>query len=100
LNVTETRQLEPAGTELSQEFATMVNGPVAVIEVILSASKLELESVTVCGAEIAPTWTLPNDREVGETVGVTMMPVPDTVIDCVGVTALSVTMIVPVVNPV
>jgi hypothetical protein len=100
LNVTETWQLELAGTEPSQEFATMANGPLIVIEVKVTGTTLELESVTVCGAEIVPMWTLPNDSEVGETVGVTMMPVPDTVIDCVGVTALSVTMIVPVVNPV
>jgi hypothetical protein len=100
LNVTETWQLELAGTELSQVFATMANGPVIVVEVMLSATRLELESVTVCDGEMVSTWTLPNDREAGDTVGVTMMPIPDNVIVCVGVTASSVTMIVPLLLPV
>ena len=81
-------------------MAVMAYGPLTVIEVKVTATKLELESVTVCGAEIVPTWTLPNDREVGETVGVTMTPTPDNESVCVGVTALSVTMMVPVLCPV
>ncbi len=96
LNVTETWQVELAGTELSQVLAVMAYGPLTVIEVKVKVTKLELESVTVCGGEIVSTWTLPNDREVGDTVGVTMMPTPDNVIVCVGIYALSVTMIVPV----
>ena len=46
-----------------------------VIEVMLSATRLELESVTVCGGEMVSTPSiLPNDRGVGDTVGVAMMP--------------------------
>jgi hypothetical protein len=99
-NVTETWQLELASTEMPQVFATMANGPVTVVEVMLSATRLELESVTVSGEEIVSTWTLPNDKEAGDTVGVTMMPIPDNVIVCVGVTELSVTTIVPLLLPV
>jgi len=45
------------------------------------------------------TWTLPYVSDFGDTVGVTMIPTPDNVIVCVGVTALSVTMIFPVLVP-
>jgi hypothetical protein len=69
------------------------------IEVKVTATTFELESVTVCGAEIVLTWTLPYDRVFGETVGVTMIPVPDKVIVCVAGVALSVTMIFPVLVP-
>ena len=71
-----------------------------MIEVMLSATRLELESVTVSGEEMVSTWTLPNDREAGDTVGVTMMPIPDNVSVCVGVTELSVTMIFPLLLPI
>jgi hypothetical protein len=43
---------------------------------------LELLSVTVCGAEIVSTWTLPNGTTFGDTVGVTILPSPTTVIFC------------------
>ena len=56
-------------------------------------------SVTVFAGETLPTWTLPNDSDFGDSVGVTMVPTPDTVIDCVGVTALSLTTTVPVIVP-
>ena len=81
-------------------MAVMAYGPLVVIEVKVTATRLELESVTVCGSEMVSTWTFPNDREVGDTVGVTMMPIPDNESVCVGVTALSVTMMVPVLCPV
>jgi hypothetical protein len=45
------------------------------------------------------TWTLPYVSDFGDTAGVTMIPTPDNVIVCVGVTALSVTMISPVLVP-
>ena len=66
----------------------------------MTATALELESVTVCGAEMVFTWTLPYDRVFGDTVGVTMMPTPDTEYDCVGMYALSVTTIFAVLVPV
>ena len=72
LNVTETWQLELAGTEPSQLFAVMTNGPLIVIDVKVTGTTLELVSVTVLAGEMVPTSTLPNDREVGDTVGVTM----------------------------
>ena len=72
LNVTETSQLELAGTEPSQLFAVMTNGPLIVIDVKVTGTTLELVSVTVLAGEMVPTSTLPNDREVGDTVGVTM----------------------------
>jgi hypothetical protein len=59
----------------------------------LTATALEFESVTVCGAETVLIWTFPYDRRVGDTVGVTMIPVPDSEIDCVGMYASSVTTI-------
>ena len=100
LNVTETWQLEFAGTEAPQPFAVMTYGALAVIEVKVTATALELESITVCAAEMVSTSTLPYDREVGDTVGVTMMPTPDRLIVCVGVTALSLTTTFPVLVPV
>jgi hypothetical protein len=100
LNVTETWQVELAGTELPQVLVVMAYGPLTAIEVKVTATTLELESVTVCGGEMVSTRTFPNDREVGNTVGVTMMPTPDNVIVCVGTYALSVTTIVPVLLPV
>ena len=48
----------------------MANGPLVVIDVKVTGTTLELVSVTVFGAEIVPTWTLPNEREVGDKVGV------------------------------
>jgi hypothetical protein len=65
----------------------------------VTATALELESVTVFGAEIVLTWTLPYDRVFGETVGVTMMPVPDMTIVCVAGVALSVTTTFPLLVP-
>jgi len=99
LNVTETWQLELAATDEPQVFAVMAYGALAVIEVKVTATALELESVTVCGAETVSTWTLPNGSVFGDTVGVTMMPAPDSEIVWVGVTALSVTTTVPVLVP-
>src|SRR5580692_10478250 len=91
LNVTETWQLELAATDEPQVFAVMAYGALAVIEVKVTATSFELESVTVCGAEIVSTWTLPNGSVFGDTVGVTMMPAPDSETVWVGVTASSVT---------
>ena len=91
LNVTETWQVELAGTEPSQLLEVIANGPLVAIELKVTATAFELVRVTVCGAEIVPTWTFPYDRWVGERVGVTMMPVPDTAIDCVVTSASSVT---------
>ena len=62
LNVTETWQVEFAGTEEPQLFEVMAYGPLVAIELKVTATMLELESVTVCGAEIVLTWTLPYDR--------------------------------------
>lgn len=70
LNVTDTWQVEFAGTEPSQVFAVIAYGPLVAIDVKVTGTTLELVSVTVCGAEIVPTWTLPNEREVGDKVGV------------------------------
>jgi hypothetical protein len=100
LNVTETWQLEFAATEAPQLFALMTYGLLAVIEVKVTATTFELESVAVCDGEIVSTSTLPYDREVGDTVGVTMMPTPDRLIVCVGVTASSVTTTFPVLLPI
>jgi hypothetical protein len=99
LNVTETWQLELAATDDPQVFAVMAYGALAVIEVKVTATAFELESVTVCGAEIVSTWTLPNGSVFGDTVGVTMMPAPDSETVWVGVTASSVTTTVPVLLP-
>src|SRR5580692_9219223 len=99
LNVTETWQLELAATDEPQVFAVMAYGALAVIEVKATATAFELESVTVCGAEIVSTWTLPNGSVFGDTVGVTMMPAPDSETVWVGVTASSVTTTVPVLLP-
>ncbi len=73
LKVTETWQLEFAGTDEPQLFAVIAYGPLVAIEVKLTATALEFESVTVCGGEIVLTWTLPYIRDFGETVGVTMI---------------------------
>lgn len=93
LNVTEIWHIDFAGTEAPQLFAAIANGPLVAIEEKLTATALELESVTVCGAEMVFTWTLPNDRDFGDTVGVTMVPTPDAEIDCVAMYASSVTTI-------
>ena len=66
----------------------------------VTGTAFELVSVTVCGGEIVPTWTLPYERCVGERVGVKMMPVPETGTDWVVDTALSVTTIFAVTAPV
>ena len=100
LNVTETWQVEFAGTEPSQLLAVIANGPLVAIEVKVTGTAFELVRVTVCGAEIVPTCTFPNERRVGERVGVTMMPFPDTVTDCVVISALSVTTIFAATIPV
>ena len=55
LNVTETSQVEFAGTEPSQLFAVIANGPLVAIEVKVTGTTLELVSVTVCGGETVPT---------------------------------------------
>src|SRR5580704_19051607 len=99
LNVTETWQLELAATDEPQVFAVMAYGALAVIEVKVTATSFELESVTVCGAEVVSTWTLPNGSVFGDTVGVTMMPAADREAVWVGVTASSVTSTVPVLLP-
>jgi hypothetical protein len=99
LNVTETWQLELAATDDPQEFAVMAYGALAVMELKVTATVFELESVTVCGAEVVSTWTLPNGSVFGDTVGVTTMPAPDSETVWVGVTALSVTTTVPVLVP-
>jgi len=66
----------------------------------VTGTALELVSVTVCGGETVPTWTLPNESEVGDRVGVIMKPEPETGTVCVGIYALSVTVIFPVLLPV
>ena len=66
----------------------------------VTGTALELVSVTVCGGEIVPTSTLPNDREVGDRVGVMIKPTPDNETVCVGTYALSVTVTFPVLLPV
>lgn len=66
----------------------------------MTATMLELVSVTVCGGEMVWTWVSPYDRLVGDTVGVAMMPTPDNERVCVGVTALSVITTDPVIFPV
>jgi hypothetical protein len=55
LNVTETWHVEFAGTDAPQVFDAIANGPLVVIEVKVTATTLELESVTVCGGEIVST---------------------------------------------
>jgi hypothetical protein len=72
LNVTETWQLEFAGTDVPQLFAVIAKGPLVTIDVKVTATWLEFESVTVCGAEIVLTWTLPYDSVLGDTFGVMM----------------------------
>jgi len=62
LNVTETWQVEFAGTEPSQLFAVIANGPLVAIDVKVTATAFELVSVTVCGGEIVPTATFPYER--------------------------------------
>jgi hypothetical protein len=62
LNVTETWQVDFADTEESQLFEVMAYGPLVAIELKVTATALEFESVTVCCAEIVFTWTLPYDR--------------------------------------
>lgn len=71
LNVTETWHEELAGTEEPQLFAVIANGPLVAIDEKLTATALELLSVTVFGGDTVFTWTLPNNKEVGDTVGVT-----------------------------
>jgi hypothetical protein len=99
LKVTETWQLELAATDAPQPFAVMSNGPLVAIEVKVTATALEFDSVTVCAGETVLTWILPKLRDFGDTVGVSMTPTPDTPIVCVGVTASSVTTIFPVLAP-
>jgi hypothetical protein len=72
LNVTETWQLECAGTEEPQLFDAIAYGPLVAIDVNVTGTALELERVTVCGGETVLTWTLPYDRDFGDTVGVMM----------------------------
>jgi hypothetical protein len=91
LKVTETWQFELAGTEPSQVFADITNGPLVEIEVKLSAAALGLEIVTVCGAETVPTSTSPNGSEMGAAVTPAKMPVPESKILCLADIALSVT---------
>jgi len=62
LNVTETWQVDFAGTEVPQLFAVIAYGPLVAIEEKVTATALEFESVTVCGAETVLTWTLPYER--------------------------------------
>jgi hypothetical protein len=100
LKVTETWQLEFAATEVPQLFAVIAYDPLVAIELKVTATLLELESVTVCGADTLFTWTLPYDRVFGDTVGVARKPTPDRGTACVGVIALSVTVAVPVRVPV
>jgi hypothetical protein len=66
----------------------------------VTATALELVSVTVCGGEIVPTSILPYDKEVGDRVGVIMKPEPERGTVCVGIYALSVTVTFPVLLPV
>lgn len=66
----------------------------------VTGTALELVSVTVCDGETVPTWTLPNESEVGDKVGVMMKPVPERGTVCVGTYALSVTVTFPVLLPV
>ena len=62
LKVTDTWHCDFAGTEVPQLFAVIANGPLVAIEEKVTATALELESVTVCGAEMVLTWTFPYDR--------------------------------------
>lgn len=100
LKVTDTWQVEFAGTDAPQLLAVIANGPLVAIEEKLTACILELLRVTVFGGDTVPTCTLPNAREVGDTVGVARYPAPDRLIDCVVGVASSVTTAVPVVLPV
>ena len=98
LNVTETWQLEFAGTEPSQLFAAMTYGPLVAIDVKVTGTTLELVSVTV----LAARWYLPGlSRTTGSRRhgGSHDVAHSDTVIDCVGMYASSVTTIVPVSDP-
>ena len=70
------------------------------MDVKVTGTALELVSVTVCGGETVPTWTLPNESEVGDKVGVMMKPEPERGTVCVGIYALSVTVTFPVLLPV
>ena len=97
MNVTETWQLELAATEPSQVFALIEKGPLIEIEEKSRATTLGLETVTACGAETVPTWTLPNDR-YGVTLGDSMMPVPESESVCWAESALSATTIVPLLS--
>lgn len=95
VKLTETWQFEFAGTEPSQVFADIENGPLLEIDVKLSATALGLVIVTFCGAETVPTWTSPNGSELGAVVTPANMPVPDSKMVCWADTALSVTTTVP-----
>ena len=66
----------------------------------VTGTTLELVRVTVWGGEIVPTWTLPNERDVGDRVGVIIYPTPVKATVCVGTYALSVTVAFPVLVPV
>ena len=54
-NVTDTWHVEFAGTDAPQVFDAIAYGPLVVIEVKVTATTLELVSVTVCGAETVST---------------------------------------------
>src|ERR1700722_15559504 len=101
VKITAKVQVPPAATCVPLQLSLVtVKSPEGATLVTLSGTTLGLVKVTVFAALATSSGWLPKLSDVGEKVGLRMMPVPDTGIDCVGVDALSVTTISAVSFPV
>lgn len=99
VNVTLMEQLEFAA-RLVPQVLVCEKSPVTEIPLIESAAVPVLLSVTVCGVLLLPTTTPLNVRLEGDRLAMGAVPVPERLAVCGLPTALSVTVIVPVREPV
>jgi hypothetical protein len=94
LKATDKVQLAPTANEVVQVFAVSRNEvalpPVKRKELMLTASTLVLLTVTVCAAEVEPTFVEVNVRLLGEIEIVAAAPVPVRGMACGEPSALSV----------